>query len=255
MSDAPTYTVTLHHLAPGAKQAGANFPDVECPAITEKQLRELIRQLGALASTNLGAALPEIRVVAPLGQFVVKISEGRLRVNSWAIKIGGADLSPEQIVGVISGAGAEPESTSAEEHAAAGKRPRGGVVAVLAVLIIGINALTAWMLTQPQPPVPLLPEYTPLAREPAERFVTGIAGEYRTSSNGGGRGLVVGKDGRVHWLRFGPGGAVAEDTEVAVKPVQAHGKPALLADGRTLIETDATTSLVFYNEVYRRKAP
>jgi hypothetical protein len=255
VSDAPTFTITLHHLAPGAKQAGVTFPDTELPGVSEKKLHELIRQLGSLASTNLGSAAPEMRVAAPLGQFVVKISEGRLRVNSWAIKIGGANLSPDQIFGVITGAGAEAEVPAAEVYEVMGKRSRGGIIALLVVLTVGINALTAWMLTQPQPPAPMLPDFTPLAREPAERFVAEIAGEYRTGPGEGARGLKVGKDGRVHWVRFGPAGAVAEDTEVAVKPVQSRSKPALLADGRTLIETDATASLVFYNEIYRRKAP
>ncbi len=255
MSDAPTFTVTLHHLALGAKEANAAWPDTEVPGLTAKKLRELIRALAALAPTNLGTASPELRVVAPHGQFVVRISEGRLRINSWTIKVGGADLSPDQIFSLITGAEAVAEAAGINVSDGSPKRSRGGVLAVLAVLILGTNALTAWMLTRPPPPAPLLPDFTPLVKEPAERFIADVTGDYRTGPNEGARGLKITKDGHVHWLRFGPAGAIAEDTELVVQPVQALGKPALFADGRALIETDATASLVFYNEIYRRKAP
>ena len=255
MSDASTFNVTLHHLAPGAKQADATLPDAELLGLTDKKLRELIRALAGLASTNLGAASPELRVVAPHGQFVVKVSEGRLRINSWTIKVGGSDLSPDQIFALITGAEAVAEAAGIAVDVGGPKRSRGGKIALLAALILGTNAVTAWMLTRPPPPPPLLPEFVPLAKEPADRFVAEIAGDYQTGLNEGARGLKVAKDGRVHWVRFGPGGAVAEDTELAVRPVQANGKPGLLADERTVIEADATGSLVFYNEIYRRKAP
>jgi hypothetical protein len=255
VSDAPTFNVTLHHLAPSAKQAGPTFPDSELLGLTDKKLRELIRALAGLASTNLGTASPELRVVAPHGQFVVKISEGRLRINSWTIKVGGADLSPDQIFTLITGAEAVAESAGIKVDESGPKRSRGGLIAVLVALVIITNALTAWMLTRPPPPPPLLPEFAPLAKETAERLIADIAGEYQTGTQEGARTLKVSKDGRVHWLRLGPAGAIAEETELAVQPVQSHGQPALFADQRALIEVADTASLVFYNQTYRRKAP
>jgi len=255
MSAAPTFTVVLHHLAPGAKQAAVTFPDTELPAISDKKLRELIRALATLAPTNLGTASPELRVTAPHGQFVVQISQGRLRINSWTIKVGGADLSPDQIFALITGAEAVADAVGIDITEGATKGSRKGLVAALAVLILGTNALTAWMLTRPGPPPPLLPDFTPLAKEPAERLIADLAGDYRTGPNEGARGLKVGKDGHVRWLRLGAGGAVAEDEELPVQPVQSHGRPALLADGRALIEVGDSASLLFYNETYRRKAP
>src|ERR1019366_7558089 len=80
VSDTPAFTVTLHHLAPGAKQAGATLPDVALTDVPAKTLHALIRSLAALAPTNLGTAVPELRVVAPHGQFVVQIVQGRLRI-------------------------------------------------------------------------------------------------------------------------------------------------------------------------------
>jgi hypothetical protein len=255
VSAAPTFTVTLHHLAPGAKQSGATFPDIELLGLTDKKLRELIRALASLASTNLGTASPELRVVAPHGQFVVKISEGRLRINSWTIKVGGADLSPDQIFSLITGAEAVAEAAGITVGDIGPKRSRGGLIAVLAVLILGTNALTAWMLMRPPPPPPLLPDFTPLAKETGERLFADIAGDYQTGAAPGSRGLKISKDGHVHWLRLGPAGAITEDLEVAVQPVQSHGQRALFADERALIEVADSASLVFYNQTYRRKAP
>ncbi len=255
MSDAPSFTVTLHHLAPGAKQADATLPDDELTEVTAKKLRELIRLLGTLAPKDLGGASPELRVAAPHGQFVVQIAQGRLRINSWTLKVGGADLSPDQIFALITGAEAVADAAGIDLGGSGPKRSRGRTMAILAALILGTNGLTAWMLTRPQPPAPLLPDYTPLAKESAQRFLAEIAGDYQTGAGEGARILKITKEGRVHWLEVGPGGTMAGDTEVAVKAVQSHGKPVLLADERALIQVADASSVNFYDETYRRKAP
>ena len=101
--DEATFTVTLHHLTPDAKRAGVDLPDTDLPPVTEKKLRELIRALAAVASQDTGIAAPELRVGAPQGKFIVQVAQGRLRINSWDIKVGGADFSPDQIFGLITG--------------------------------------------------------------------------------------------------------------------------------------------------------
>lgn len=255
MSDSSTFAVTLHHLAPDAKRADAALPDLELTGVTAKKLRELIRTLGTLAAADLGGASPELRVNSPHGQFVVQIAQGRLRINSWTLKVGGADLSPDQIFALITGAEAVADAVGIDVGGSGPKRSRGKTIALLAALVLGTNGLTAWMLTRPQPPAPLLPDYMPLAKESAQRFIARIAGDYQTGTNDGARALKISPDGRVHWLLFGPGGTIVEDTEIAVKPVQSHGKPALLADERALIEAADASSVVFYEETYRRKAP
>lgn len=255
MSTGATFTVTLHHFAPGAKWADAAWPDTELTEVTDKKLRELIRALGTLTSTNLGGASPELRVAAPHGQFIVQISQGRLRINSWTLKVGGADLSPDQIFALITGAEAVADAVGVDLGGGGQRRSRGKAIAILAALILGTNAVTAWMLTRPPPPAPLLADHAPLAKEPAQRFVAEIAGDYQTGRGDGARILKIAKDGRVHWLLLGPGGETAEDAELAVQPVQSHGKPALLADDRALIEVADASALVFYEETYRRKAP
>lgn len=254
MSDELKFSVTLHHLAPGAKRADAALPDVELTDVTAKSLHALIRALAALAPTNLGAASPELRVVAPHGQFVVQVAEGKLRINSWTIRVGGSALSPDQIFALITGAEAVAGVAGISLGSGAPKRSRGALLAALGVLILGSNAFTAWFLTR-TPANPFLPDYTLLAKESAERLIMNVAGDYQTGANEGSRALKISPNGKVHWLRFGPKGVVAEESEIAVQPVESSGKPALLADERALIDVTDPMALVFYNETYRRKVP
>ena len=253
--DSPKFAITLHHLAPDAKKAGVDFPDTELPEVSQKQLRALIRALSALAAKEHGPAVPELRVSAPHGQFVVQILGGRLRINSWTMRVGGADLTPDQIFALITGAEAVADAAGIELAAGGGRRhSRLGLIVLVAVLIIASNATTAWFLLRTPPP-PLLPEFTSLGREPAERLLAGVEGEYQTSANAGGRALVIAASGRAHWRTFGPEHTVLEEQEFPLQPVQSHGRPALLADDRALIEITDAAALVFYNETYRRKVP
>lgn len=247
------FTVTLHHLAPDAKKAGVAFPDSELSDVTEKKLRALIRALAELATQNLGAAAPELRVAAPHGQFVVQVSGGRLRINSWTMRVGGADLTPDQIYTLITGAEAVADA-AAEVSGRGAKRSRRGLIALCAILIVASNGITAWMLLR-TPPNPLLPEFITLAPEPGERLLLSAAGEYQTGTAEGARALAIKADGRAHWVTFGPNSSVVEQVDVILRPVQSRGHPALLADDRALIEFPDPVSLSFYNETYRRKAP
>jgi hypothetical protein len=247
------FTVTLHHLSPDAKRAGSTFADTELADVTEKKLRALIRALAGCAIEKSGAATPELRVAAPHGQFVVQASGGRLRINSWTMRVGGADLSPDQIFTLICGSAAVADAT-ADVAAAAGKRSRRGLLVACAVLILASNSLTAWLLMR-QPETPFLPAFTRLDAEPAQRFLSSVAGEYQSGTAEGARALRLTPDGPARWRTFGPNGTVVEESDLAVHPVQSRGRPALLADDRALIEFPDPVSLVFYNETYRRKAP
>jgi hypothetical protein len=247
------FTVTLHHLAPDAKKAGAAYPDAELPEVNEKKLRQLIRALATLATTDYGAAAPELRVASPHGQFIVQISQGRLRINSWTMRVGGSDLTPDQIFALITGAEAVADA-AAEAGTTRARGSRMKLVALLAAVVLGTNAVTAWMLLH-TPPNPFLPEFTPLAREPAERLLADTAGEYQTGTSAGSRALVIARNGHAHWRTFGPNQTVAEESDVVLQPVHSHGKSALLADSQALVEIADAASIVFYNETYRRKAP
>jgi len=250
----PTFTVTLHHLAPDARQMGANFPDTDLPSVTGRKLRELIRALAAIATRDPGAATPELRIGAPHGRFIVRVGEGRLRITSWDIRVGGTDFSPDQIVGLITGGDVESGGGGDDFSASGKKRSPRGWVGILVALIIATNVITAWMITRP-PPNPFLPEFTPLAPEQTERLLVDVAGEYQTGANEGDRALTITRDGRVRWVKFGPKRAIIESADLKSRAVQSRGQRALLADDRALITFPDPATVVFYNETYRRQSP
>ena len=252
--DAAPFTVTLHHLTPDAKRAVVDLPDTALPPVTEKRLRELIRALAAVAAQGTGAAAPELRVGAPQGKFIVQIAQGRLRINSWDIRVGGSDFSPDQIFGLITGVEASLAGEVAVEPGTGVRRSRRAVLALLIAGIVGSNIVTAWLAMR-EPPNPFLPEFTVLAPEQAERLFASLIGDFQTGTNPGDRGLRITRDRHVRWIKFGPAGAIAETADVEVQAVQSRGHAALLADARALIDVPDLTSVVFYNETYRRKTP
>jgi hypothetical protein len=251
--DAPGFTVTLHHLSPDAKQAGIEFPDLEIPAVPEKKLRDLIRSLAALASKNLGAAAPELRISAPQGRYIVRIAEGQLRITSWDIRVGGTSFSADQVFGLITGADAAAEESAEVGSPLSAKRSSRGLLALLAVLVLGTNVFTAWWMTRPPEP-PFLPEFTPLQPEQAERLMADAAGDYRTGTAEGDRTLTITRDAKVRWAKFGPKQTMVESADLKVRAVQSRGQRALLADEQALITVADPATLIFYNETYRRVA-
>ena len=254
MTDGTTFNVALHQLSPDAKRAGKDFPDVELAQVNVKKIRELIRALAKAAAQDLGGAVPELRVHAPHGRFIVQIRDGRLHINSWDIKVGGSDQSPDQIFGLIAGVEA---TLGGEASGLAGPitpRSRRLVLGLIIVGIIASNVFTAWYAMR-EPPNPFLPDFTLLEPEQADRLFVELVGEYQTGTTEGDRALVVAADHRVRWMKFGPKGSIAETVDVKVQAVRARGARALLADDRALIDVPAPASLLFYNETYRRKAP
>ena len=252
--DAPTFTVTLHHLSPDAKQAGAEFPDTDLPAVTEKKLRELIRALAALAARGPGTASPELRVGAPQGRYIVRVAEGQLRITSWDIRVGGTNFSPDQVFGLITGVETDSKEYADTPSVGGTKRSRRGLVAILMVLVVGTNAFTAWWAMRP-PPNPFLPEFTVLVPEQAERLYIDAAGEYQTGAAEGDRALTITREGRVRWVKFGPKRSIAETADLKTQAVQSRGERAFLADEQALISVPDPATVVFYNETYRRKSP
>lgn len=248
------FTVTLHHLAPDAKQAGAHHADLELRDVGAQRLHDLIAALGALVGQNNGAAMPELRITAPHGRFVVQVAEGQLRFNSWTTRVGGFDLNAEQIFAVIAGLDEAAPAPRTAPGGAGGKRSPWLWVALLAGVILGSNAVTAWMLVR-TPPNPFLPAHVLLAAEPAERVLTEAAGDYRTGAAEGDRGLKIARDGRLHWVKFGAGGKVIEESDLTSRAVQSRGHPALLTSGDALVEVLDGSIVMFYGDTYRRKVP
>lgn len=252
MTDETTFNVTLHQLSPDAKRAGKDFTDVELAQVNVKKIRELIRALAKAAAQDLGGADPELRVHAPHGRFIVQIRDGRLHINSWDIKVGGSDQTPEQIFGLITGVEASLGGEASELAGPITKRSRRLVLGLIIAGIIASNVFTAWYAMR-EPANPFLPEFTILEPEQADRLFAELVGEYQTGTTEGDRALAISRDRQVRWMKFGPKGSIAETVEVKVQAVRAHGARALLADERALIDVPDPASLLFYNETYRRK--
>ena len=254
--NSPGFTVTLHHLSPDAKKAGVEYPDSELSQVSEKRLRELIATLATTAGRDNRPAAPELRIAAPHGSFVIQAADGRLRFNSWTVRVGGANLTPDQIFAIVTGTD-DPvaAAVAAESFVQRGRRLRRWKIALIAALIVGTNATTAWILLRPPPPNPFLAEYELLPAAPAERVLTDAAGEYLTGATEGHRGMRIMRDGRLHWVKFGLQGAVVEETDLTARAAKSHGHPALLTSQDSLIDILDGSTLVFYGDTYRRKLP
>lgn len=253
MNGLAAFSVTVHHLAPDAKKAGVEFPDVELANVTPARLRGLLDELAKLAPRIQFPVTPEMRIVAAERRFLVQVKEGHIRFSSWSVRAGGCDLTPAQILAAITGSDEEPAAI-APTGITAGGRSRWAKIGFIAMAILGSNAVTTWMLLRPTPN-PFLPEYTLLASEPAERLLAGVAGEYRTGANEGDRGLKIMRDGRLHWVKFGPRATIVEESDLSAQAVRSNGQPALLTSADALIEIKDSVTLIFYGDTYRRTAP
>ena len=246
------FTVVLHHLSPDGKNAGVEFPDRELKAVIPEKLHALIAALAALAPRDNGRATPELRIAAEHGRFVVQVAEGQLRFNSWTTRVGGFDLTAEQIFGIITGI-EEPEKGGGSTAAVGPRqRARWWRLGFLVLAIAGSNAVTAWMLLRPTPN-PFLPEYRLLEAAPAERLLNSVVGDYETGTIEGDRRLHLTKDGRIHWEKLGPGGVLLEPADLTFKAAESRGHPALLTNVDALIDVADGGSLVFYGDTYRRR--
>lgn len=251
-----TFNVTLHHLAGDAKRADASLPDTELMGITSKQLGALLAALAKLAPTVAYPTAPELRIAAAEGRFLVQVKEGRIRFTSWALRTGGSELTPAQILAAITGDDVVDAAEFSDGGSSGGgrkRRPRAAVIALLALVIVGSNAMTAWTLTRPAPD--LLPPYRLLEPEPAQRLLAEVAGTYETGGAEGDRRLVIARDGAVQWAKFGAGRALEEETALTTQGAQSDGQPALLTSARALIEIKDPLTLVYYGDTYRRKTP
>src|SRR5262245_30355758 len=101
----PTYSVTLHHLAPGATAAGLAYPDVHLTAVTVSQLRELLDSMDYLAQrlTPYEPSMPEIRVKAERDAFVIRTRHRQLWFVGWEVALRGEDHSVDFILATITG--------------------------------------------------------------------------------------------------------------------------------------------------------
>jgi hypothetical protein len=263
----PTYSVTLHHLAPGAAAAGLAYPDEQLTAVSLAQLREMLYALADVASrlTIYEPAMPEIRIKTDRESFVVRTRYRRLCFVGYEAALRGEDHSVAYILTTITGTtetvkAPEPRveraafSTALAEEAPAetGRMPKWVKIAIMAAIIIGCNGTAAWLLLRP--PTTLTPKFTLLTPAESAALFGRVAGEYRTGAAEGDRRIVIDVNGTAQLAKFGPNLAV---TQPVIKPVRGaivDGLQALMTADAAITLKDADT-IVYFGNIYKRHNP
>lgn len=263
-----TYSVTLHHLAPGAKAAGLGYPDEQLTAVTPTQLAELLQSLSEVAATFTiyEPSNPEIRVKTDRDVYVVRTRYRRLCFVGREALLRGEEHSIPFIVGTITGVAEPilaPTVARAPERPAAltgGLRPTvpsAGIpdwikVAVLLVLSLGCIGGGIWMMVRPAKN--LAPKFALMSGAESSTLLARIAGEYRTGTQEGDRRLVIGADGTMRIAKYGAGQAIAEEVVRTARGALQDGKPALATnDPYVMLIQDG--AVVLYGQTYRRATP
>lgn len=262
---ATAYSVTLHHLAPDAKAAGLAYPDEQLLNVTVPQLRDLLISLSEVAAhlTIYEPAAPEIRIKTDRDVFVIRTRYRRLCFVGWETILRGEDHSIGFILSTVTGnqeliklpAKAErapltgaPRGSSTPSVQSGGI-PRWAKIATLAVLILGINGVTAWMLLRPPPS--LLPKHELLSESESRALLIKAAGTYETGAEPGDRRLVIDTSGKLLLGKLNAQRAIAEERSKLARGALVDGRPALIT-GDAVVQLKDADTVVMYNTTYRR---
>jgi hypothetical protein len=260
---ASTYSVTLRHLAPGAQAAGLGYPDEQMQGVSGAQLRDLLYALSEVSAnlTIYEPSTPEIRIKTDRDAFTVRTRYRRLCFVGWETILRGEDHSVSYILSTITGT-AEPAKaapkierfastvSSSAMPPQSGGFPRWIKITALAVLILGINGVTAWMLLRPAPS--LLPQHEVMADSESRALLTKTAGEYETGGQEGDRRLVIEPGGTIRLAKYGALRAVLDERAKPLRGAMVNGRAALVTSDAVLAILDADT-VVIYGSTYKRR--
>lgn len=266
---APTYSVTLHHLAPGAKAAGLGYADEVLPAVTAPQLVEMLHALGevALGLTIYEPSNPEIRIKTDREVVVIRTRYRRLCFVGREAMLRGEDHSVTLIMAVVSGV-AEPEivpvraaekpSSTSPTGSRSFSPPSAGIpewakLAVLIVLSLAAVGTGVWMLTAP--PKNLAPKFQLMSAADSSNLLAKAAGEYRTGTQEGDRRLIIAADGTLRIAKYGNAQAIAEEVIRTARGATQNGQPGLATNDPYLMLIKDADSVVLYGQTYKRIAP
>lgn len=265
---ASNYSVTMHHLAPGATAAGLQYPDEQLANVTPAQLRDLLYALNEVAAglTIYEPSTPEIRIKTDRDVFVVRTRYRQLCLVGWETTLRGEEHSVPYIVTTVGGGAAEvaritpvkveriptasPLGSDARTIAASNSRRIR--IAIMAVLILGFNAATAWMIFKPTPS--LTPAYELMADAESRALLIKAAGDYQTGTQPGDRRLSIEPDGTLRFAKYGPAQAI---TEPRVRPsggAVVAGKSVLVTNDKNpvIVEIRNMDTVVCTNTTYHR---
>lgn len=260
-----TYSVTLHHLAPGATGAGLQHPDEQISAATPDQLSNLLLSLEETAGklTIYEPSSPEIRIKTDREVYVVRTRYRQLCFVGRESLLRGEPHSISFILGTVTGVSTEPVKSleparpydrppSATPTAADGTASSAPwiKITVLLALIVACLGTGVWMLVKP--PRGVAPKFSYLTAAETTTLLSRLAGEYRTGTNEGDRRLIIGSDGTIRLAKYGAGRNIAEEIIRTVRGAQQEGKPALATPDPYLILVRDPDAVALYGQTYRR---
>ncbi len=273
MAAPTTFSVTLHHLSPGAKAAGLGYADEQLPSVTTVQLAELLHALSNVAAglTIYEPSNPEIRIKTEREVVVVRTRYRRLCFVGREAQLRGEDHSIALIMAAASGI-AEPEFVAlparaverpsssaspvgARNYAApsSGLFPHWVKLALLVVLSLGCIGTGVWMMMKP--PKNFAPKFKLMSVDDSRTLLGKVAGEYRTGIQPGDRRLIIDASGSLRLAKYGTAQAIAEEIVRTVRGVTQQGVPGLATSDPYLLTVKDADSVVFYGQTYKRVAP
>lgn len=265
---APTYHVTLHHLAPGVAAAGLAYPDEQLPSVSLPQLREMLYALSEVATrlTIYEPSAPEIRIRTDREAFLVRTRYRRLCFVGYEAALRGEEHSVAYILTTITGnteTAKAPEPRQERPSSAsplvsatpdeAGRFPRWLKIAVMAVIIIGCNVTAGWMLLAP--PKTIAPKYSLLTPAESVALLGRVAGEYRTGSAEGDRRIIIDATGTARLAKFGPNLAPTQPVTKTLRGALVDGQHALVTNDPAAVVLKDADTIVFFGNTYKRHAP
>lgn len=262
-----TYSVTLHHLAPGATAAGLDYPDEQIAAATPAQLAELLQTLSEVAArlTIYEPSNPEVRIKTDREVFIVRTRYRQLCFVGREAFLRGEQHTIPYIISAVTGVAAElvkpvepvrsferpaTASPTAVESAAPAKPWL--KIAVLLALIVACFGSGIWMLLRPARGV--APKFTLMGSAESSTLLSRLAGEYRTGTAEGDRRLIIGNDGTLRLAKYGPAQAIAEEIIRTSRGALQDGKPALATSDPYVMLVREPDSVVLYGQTYKRVA-
>lgn len=263
---APTYSVTLHHLGPGATAAGLAYPDEQLAAVTLDQLRELLQALEVVAAglTIYEPSTPEIRIKTDREVFVVRTRYRQLCLVGRESLLRGEQHTVPYILGVVTGVATEPAapvvsvrtyerppsiSPVAEERAGGGSKPALKIAVMLSLIVICLGT-SVWFLVKP--PRGVAPKFSYMNPAESKTLLTRIAGEYRTGTGEGDRRLIIAADGTLRLAKYGPAQAIAEEIIRTARGARQEGQTALATTDPYVMLVRDPDGIVLYGQTYKR---
>lgn len=263
---APAYSVTLHHLAPGAAAAGLGYPDEQMPNVTPVQLGEMLLALSLVASrlTIYEPSTPEIRIKTDREVYIVRTRYRRLCFVGREALLRGEYHSVDFILGTITGL-AEPEVKTVVPRvferpgtaSPTGSRlsfgtgfPDWAKVALMLIVSLGSLGVGGWLLFRPARS--LAPNFTLLPPTESITLLNRVAGEYHTGTAEGDRRLIIGNDGTLRIAKYGPAQAIAEEIIRTARGARQAGQPALATSDPYVMTIKDADNVVLYDQNYKR---